>query len=74
MTIFQKPVFLVVLTVSNVRYGVVKVFVIFALLIIAYLKMVLIAYLTQEPINVEAARLVCGKIGKFAKNVSRITY
>jgi hypothetical protein len=74
MTFLQKPVFRAVLTVNNVGYGVDKVFVIFALLIIAYLKMVLIAYLTQEPINVEAARIVCGKIGKFAKNVSRISY
>jgi len=37
MTMIQIPVYLVVLTVSNVGYGVVKVFVIFALLIIANL-------------------------------------
>jgi len=37
MTMIQIPVYLVVLTVSNVGYRVVKVFVDFALLIIAYL-------------------------------------
>jgi hypothetical protein len=55
------------------KYGAIRLIVIFALLITAYLKMVLNVNITQVLINVEDARLVFGKIVKFAKNVNLTT-
>lgn len=66
-------VLLVDLIVTIVMHGWVKHIVHFVLLITIYHKMVSIAYLNQVLINAEVAKLVYGKVIKFAKNVNLIT-